>query len=78
MKDLKKGTILSHYKKPNRRYEIIELGLNSHDLEEVVIYKSLYQSEFKFGTIWVRPKKEFFEFVEINGETQTRFKIIDE
>lgn len=78
MKDLKKGIIVSHYKNPNRRYEILEIGLNNSNFEEVVIYKSLYQGEFKFGTIWVRPKKEFFEIVKVNGEKQPRFKIIDE
>jgi hypothetical protein len=76
--DIKKGQIVSHYKKPNKRYEIIETGLNSETLEEMIVYKALYQGEFKFGQVWVRPKSEFFDIVEINGQKTTRFKIIEE
>lgn len=78
MNEIKKGTIISHYKKPNKRYEVVELGLRSSDLEEMVCYKALYQGEFKFGQVWFRPKKEFFEIVEFNGEKVRRFNIIEE
>jgi cyclomaltodextrinase / maltogenic alpha-amylase / neopullulanase len=75
---IKKGQIYSHYKKPNKRYEILDLGLNTESMEEMVIYKALYQGEFKFGQIWVRPKKMFEESVEKNGERIARFKLIEE
>lgn len=76
--NLKKGSIISHYKKPNKRYEVIEFGLYQENLEEVVIYKALYQGEFKFGQVWVRPLKEFDDIIEFNDQKIRRFSIIEE
>lgn len=64
-----------HYK--GNLYEVIGLGRHSETLEELVIYKALYESE-DFGkyAIWVRPKKMFEETVKINGKSVKRFKFI--
>jgi hypothetical protein len=75
---IKKGQIWSHYKYPKKRYEIIELAKNSENLEEMVVYKALYQGDFKFGQVWVRPLKEFLEIIERNGEKIERFSLIEE
>jgi cyclomaltodextrinase / maltogenic alpha-amylase / neopullulanase len=75
---IRKGQIYSHYKRPNKRYEILELGLNSETMEEMIVYKALYQGEFPFGQIWIRPKKMFEETIEKNGEKIARFKLIEE
>jgi hypothetical protein len=72
---VKKGQIWSHYKAPNKRYEILNIGKNSDDLSEVVIYKALYQGEFKFGQIWIRPLTEFLSKVEKNGQEVNRFTL---
>jgi hypothetical protein len=65
-----------HYK--GNEYEIIAFALDSDTLEEVVVYKGLYNSkEFGKNSIWVRPKKEFFEKIIIDGKEFERFKRID-
>jgi hypothetical protein len=65
-----------HYK--GKEYEIIAFALDSDNLEELVVYKGLYDSEeFGKNPIWVRPKKEFFEKIIIDGKEVDRFKLID-
>ncbi|MFA5763781.1 MAG: DUF1653 domain-containing protein [archaeon] len=76
--EIKQGQIWVHYKGINKRYEIIALGKDSNTLEDLVVYKALYQGEFKFGQIWIRPVKEFLETVEKNGEKFNRFSLIEE
>ncbi len=76
--DIKVGQIWSHYKRPNKRYEIIAIGKDSDTLEAVIVYKALYQGEFKFGQIWSRKMKEFLETVEKNGEKINRFNLAEE
>lgn len=72
------GQIWSHYKAPSKRYEIVVIGKDSETLEEIIIYKALYQSDFKFGQIWCRKKKEFLEIIEKNSERLPRFKLVEE
>lgn len=52
---MKSGQKWRHYK--GGTYEIIGVGIDSENLKEMVIYKSLYDGEkFPKGTIWVRSK----------------------
>jgi hypothetical protein len=61
-----------HYK--GLPYEVIGLAFHSESLEEMVIYKSLYDSgEFPEGTVWVRPRIMFEENVTVEGKTMPRF-----
>ena len=65
-----------HYK--GKQYEIIGLAHDSDTLEEIVVYRGLYDSkEFGPNPIWTRPKKEFLENVIINGKEMPRFKYVD-
>jgi len=66
-----------HYKSGDL-YEVIGTALHTETLEELVIYKALYNSE-KFGNncVWARPKKMFLENVEYNGVTIPRFQFIE-
>lgn len=65
-----------HYK--GREYEIIGIARNSETLEELVVYKALYDSdEFGNEAIWVRPKNMFFEEITINGKKIKRFEKIN-
>lgn len=74
--EIKKGQKWQHYK--GGVYEIIGVGIDSENLEEMVIYKSLYsQEKFPKGTIWVRLKKMWIEEIEWNGNKVTRFKLIE-
>ena len=70
MIDIKLGTY-RHYR--GGLYEVVGVGRIEATLEEVVIYKSLYDSDFPKDSIWVRPIKEFFEVIEKDGKTLSRF-----
>jgi len=73
MKEIKIGSIYKHYKGNN--YEVVGIARHSETLEELVIYKALYDSpEFGSNTLWARPKKMFLENVIQNGEELERFK----
>ncbi|MFT4305160.1 MAG: DUF1653 domain-containing protein [Candidatus Woesearchaeota archaeon] len=64
-----------HYK--GKEYEILAFALDSETLEELVVYRGFYEcKEFGKNPIWVRPKKEFFEKIIVNGKEVDRFKEI--
>jgi len=64
-----------HYKGGD--VEVIALAHHSETLEELVVYKTLYDNRtFGKGSIWVRPLKMFEENVLINGEEMPRFKYV--
>ncbi|MBO4582902.1 MAG: DUF1653 domain-containing protein [Alphaproteobacteria bacterium] len=66
------GAIYKHYKN-HQNYQVIAIGKNSETLEDMVIYKALYESDkFPNGQIWCRPLKIWQE--SVNGEP--RFKKI--
>lgn len=74
MQNLKIGKY-KHYK--GKEYEVIGIARHSETLEELVIYKALYNSEeFGNNALWGRPKSMFFETVDINGEKIPRFMYI--
>jgi len=74
MTELKLGKY-EHYK--GKQYEVICLVRHSETLEELVIYKALYDSEeFGNNSLWARPKKMFSEMVNINGKEIPRFRYI--
>lgn len=60
-----------HYK--GKKYQVLGEAHHSETLEEVVVYKALYETEFGKNSLWVRPKKIFLEEVEINGKKTPRF-----
>ena len=66
-----------HYKK--KRYQVIGVARHSETLEEMVVYRALYDSE-EFGdqALWVRPKAMFLEEVEVDGKLVPRFRYISE
>ncbi len=72
-KELKLGKY-KHYK--DKIYEVIGIVHHSETLEEMVLYKALYESTFGKDALWVRPKEMFLENVEINGEEVSRFEYI--
>ncbi len=65
-----------HYK--GKEYEVIGVATHSETLEELVIYKALYNIEGKGkDSLWVRPKGMFEEEVVVDGVVQKRFELID-
>ncbi len=63
-----------HYK--GNFYEVIGIARHSETLEELVVYKALYQPEGE--NVWVRPLKMFTEKVEVEGKLIPRFNFIKE
>lgn len=56
-------------------YEVIGVALHSESSEQIVIYKPLYESNFK---LFARPYDMFIEKVEIGGEDLPRFQKVDD
>jgi hypothetical protein len=71
MSFIKKGKYY-HYK--GNLYEVIDIARHSETLEDMVVYRALY-GDFE---LWIRPLKMFFDNVEINGEIQKRFELVEE
>ena len=60
----------------NKFYEVIDVARRSETLEELVVYRALYDSdEFESNSLWVRPKKMFMENVVVGGKILPRFKL---
>jgi hypothetical protein len=69
---LKKGKY-RHYK--GKEYEVIGIARHSETLEELVVYKALYQTDGE--NLWVRTLKMFTEEITIDGITLKRFEFIE-
>lgn len=63
-----------HYK--GKFYEVIGTARHSETLEELVVYKALYQPEGE--NLWVRPLKMFTEEIIMDGKSTKRFEYIGE
>lgn len=69
MSEIKLGKY-RHFK--GKEYEIIAIAKHSETLEEMVVYKALYD-----GSVWVRPKSMWSETVISDGQEIRRFSYID-
>ena len=75
MKEVKLGKY-QHYK--GKFYEVVGIARHSETLEELVVYRALYESkDFGKNAWWIRPKKMFLENVVVNGKEVPRFKFIE-
>jgi hypothetical protein len=75
MEEIKIGKY-EHYK--GKEYEVIGVAHHSETLEELVVYKALYETEFGMDSLWVRPKKMFLETVTAGGKEVKRFQFMQE
>lgn len=58
-------------------YEVIGVAHHSETLEELVVYRALYNSkEFGQNALWVRPKKMFMENIVRDNKEIQRFRYI--
>lgn len=65
-----------HYK--GNEYELVGMARDSETLDELVVYRALYNSpEFGKNALWVRKKSNFQENVNHDGEIIPRFKYLD-
>ena len=77
MNKLVHGAIFKHYK--NKFYLIENIAVHTETLEEMVVYRSLYNSrdkQFKPYQVWTRPKNMFNETVYVNGKNVKRFEFV--
>lgn len=75
MQDLKLGKY-QHFK--GKICEVIDIARHGETLEEMVIYRELYDSaEFGKNPLWVRPKEKFCENILVDGKETQRFKFIE-
>ena len=63
-----------HYK--GKEYEVLGVVRHSETLEEMVLYKALYESTYGRDTLWVRPKGMFQEVITMEGKEMPRFDFI--
>lgn len=71
MEEIKLGKY-RHFK--GNMYEVITIAKHSETLEDMVVYKALYDD----GGYWVRPLSMWNETVNRDGKEIKRFTYIDE
>jgi len=64
--------VYRHYK--GNQYEVIGFAKHSETLEDMVIYKALYDD----GGTWVRPLSMWDNPIDIDGRTVKRFEYVGE
>lgn len=70
-KSIAVGSLYEHYK--GLRYKILGIVRHSETLEELVVYQALYGE----SNVWARPLDMFLESIVINGQSQSRFKLVE-
>jgi hypothetical protein len=60
-----------HYK--GGEYEVVAVARHSETLEPLVVYRSLHTG----SGWWVRPHAMFFEQVDVGGQAQPRFALVE-
>lgn len=66
-----------HYK--GKFYEVIGVARHSETLEELVVYRALYDHEiYGNNALWVRPKALFLGLVVVDGKKVSRFSIVED
>lgn len=71
--DIKPG-LYEHFK--GKRYEVVGLARHSETLEPLVVYKALYEGNYPYASLWVRPLAMFKETVTAAGRQVPRFKYL--
>ena len=62
-----------HYK--GNYYEVVGVARHSETMEELVVYRPLYETEH---ALWVRPRAMFVETIQHKGQAVARFAYVDE
>jgi len=72
---LKIGATYEHVK-TGKKYKLLAVAKDTHDLKEVVVYEALYEN--KVSKIWTRTKEEFLgEAKSPDGTFHPRFKLTE-
>ena len=62
-----------HYK--GKEYQVLGVAKHSETLEDLVVYKCLYENEL--NKLWVRPKDDFLGTVNVKGLERSRFQHVE-
>jgi len=65
--------VYQHYK--GGRYEVVCIAKHSETLEDMVVYRALYDNDV--SAWWVRPLSLFEDSVEVAGVLTSRFHYIE-
>ncbi len=66
-----------HYK--GKFYEVVGVARHSETLEELVVYRALYDHKiYGNNALWVRPKALFLGLVVVEGKKVSRFSIVED
>lgn len=74
--ELKAGQIWKHFK--GDTYKILTLARIEADGTDVVVYERQTNIAHTGWSIWVRPINSFFEVVEREGNTVSRFTFVSD
>lgn len=73
---LKVGATYEHVK-TGRHYKLIALAKDAHNLQELVVYESLYENNV--SKYWARSKEEFLGKAKSpDGSFHPRFRLVEE
>ena len=76
MAEIKPGRY-KHYK--NKFYKVLGVARDADTLEELVVYKALYDDpEFGKDALWARKKESFLKPEIIEGKEVERYEFIEE
>ena len=71
------GGVYEHFK--GDYYQVLTVGLDSEDLEEKVVYTTLYYNPEKETRVWIRSLDDFLGTKKLeDGTLIERFKFISE
>jgi len=62
-------SLCNHYK--NKPYKVLDRAIHSETQEELILYKTMYKNNL--SSLWVRPKENFNEVIQVNGKPVRRF-----
>jgi hypothetical protein len=68
--------IVKHYK--GKYYKILYHGHHTETNGKMVIYQQLYENEYPYGYVWVRPYDMFHEQIIYNNKIMKRFEPVDD
>ena len=73
---IKVGQKYRHYKDPAHIYEVIALAKHSETLEDMVVYRTLYDNPV--SDCWARPISMWSQTVQFGGRPVQRFTLVEE
>lgn len=68
--------VVRHYK--GKYYQLLHVGQHTETGEKLAVYKQLYESEYPYGHVWIRPFSMFNEQIIYNNKVINRFEQVED